>query len=199
MAFGTEERAALAARVRYELGYSALTTAGEPYFDIAYAPEKALDSLYSAATTTSATTVATADLAAPKTITLASGTGFVSGLRVHVGAGTTREIVVAQNISSTSLTATFGMVHSGTYPVEIDSGEAMLRTLLAYLDRVTDTIHGARDAGGIKAIVGDVEYFEKSAIDEAVNERKRWRRELGSLLKLPVLNESGMVTRLEAY
>jgi hypothetical protein len=199
MAFGTEERAALATRVRYELGYSALTTAGEPYFAIAYSPEKALDSLYSGATTTSATTVDSTELTAPKTITLASGTGFVSGLRVHVGAGTTREIVVAQNVSGASLTATFGLAHSGTYPVEVDSGEAMLRTLLAYLDRVNESIHSARDAAGIQEIVGDLKFFESAVVQEAVSERKRWRRELGSLLKLPVMNENGMVTRLEAY
>jgi len=201
MAFGAAERSALAARVRYELGYSALTVAGEPYFAIAYAPEVALDSLYSAETTTSVTAVTSTT--APTTITLALGTGFVTGLRVHVDAGTKREMVVAQYVSGTSLTALFSLTHSGTYSVEVESGESMLRSILGRLDAAQQAIAQSMAAGGIKK-ADEVEFFpngDGSVLSELFQERNRWRDELGSLLKLPNLNnaKAGTATRLEAY
>jgi hypothetical protein len=201
MTFSAAERAALAARVRYELGYSALTVAGEPYFAIAYAPEVALDSLYSAESTTSVTTVSSTT--APTTITLALGTGFFTGGRIHVDAGARREVVVAQYVSGTSLTALFTLAHSGTYSVEVESGEAMLRTILGQLDRVQSELASSSSTAGIKK-ADEVEFFNGSdgaVLSSLTTERNRWRDELGSLLKLPNLHnvKRGGATQLEAY
>lgn len=197
MAFSAAERAALAARVRYELGYSALTTAGEPYFTIAYAPEVALDSLYSAEVTTSATAVTSTTTAT--TIVLALGTGFATGIRVHVDAGPQREVVVPQSVSGTSLTARFTKTHSGTYNVEVESGEAMLRSILGELDTIAIRVSGGGSAAGIKK-VDEVEFFGDGSIRaELFSERMRWRDELGSLLKLPNLHRKHGANRLEAY
>lgn len=203
MAFSEPERAAIAARVRYELGYSAVTIAGEPYFTIAHAPEVALDALYSGASTTSATAVTSTST--PTTVTLASGTGFASGVRVHVDAGPRREIVVPQSVSGTSLTAMFSQPHSGTYLVEVESGESMLRTILAKLDVLHQTIASSfSSGGGALKKVDEVEWHPTTSgvtrFEALFDERDRWRDELGSLLKLPNLNgRGGGAARLEAY
>lgn len=197
MAFSTIERTAIAARIRYELGYSSVTVAGEPYFAIAYAPEVAIDSLYTGAATTSATAVTSTTT--PTTITLASGTGFESGLRIHVDAGPAREIVTAQYVTGAALTARFSKEHSGTYQVQVESGESMLRTILYRLDTLNETIQAGFGTGGIKK-ADEVEFFENGAhLSVLFEERNRWRNELGSLLKLPNLNGRNGTCRLEAY
>jgi hypothetical protein len=197
VAFSSTERTALAARVRYELGYSSVTVSGEPWIDWSYAPEVALDNLYTGAETTSATSVTTTS--EPTTITLASGTGFASGLRVHVGAGITREVVVAQNVSGASLAATFAKLHSGTYPVEVESGESMLRTILTKIDDVTDRIQKGFPRGGLKAIVGEVEWYEGGVFEELNAELGRWRDSLAALLKLPNLRNNRGGSTLSVY
>lgn len=197
MTFNATERTAIAARVRYELGYSSLTVAGEPYFAIAFAPEKALDSLYSGAETTSATAVTSTTV--PTAITLASGTGFVGGLRIHVDVGSRREVAIAQSVTGAVLEALFSRPHSGTYPVQVESGESMLRTILARLDDIAEQLSGALATGGIKK-VDEVEFFERQTrLTVLAEERNRWRTELASLLKLPNLNGQRRGARLEVY
>lgn len=199
MAFSATERTAIAARIRHELGYGSVTVGGEPYFTIAHAPEVALDNLYTGAETTSVTTV-TSNVA-PTTITLADATGFAAGIRVHVGAGSTREIVQVQSLSGTSLSASFAKPHSGTYSVEVESGESMLRTILANLDAVGSQIASAFDFSGIKK-ADEVEFFgsQNSMSSVLYEARTYWRNELAALLKLPNMHAMrGNSSRLEAY
>jgi hypothetical protein len=198
VAFSTTERAAVMARVRYELGYSALTTAGEPHFPIVYAPEKAIDSLYSGASTTSVTAVTSTTV--PTTIVLADGAGFATGVRIHVDAGSRREIVTPQYVSGASLSALFTKPHAATYSVEVESGESMLRTLLAKLDDITALIQSNFGTGGLKS-VDEIEFFESGGhLSSLTAERERWREELASLLKLPYRGSRGGGSgRLEAY
>ncbi len=198
MTFSATERLAIIARVRYELGYSAVTIAGEPYFSIAFAPEVAIDALYSGASTTSGTAITATT---PTIITLASGTGFATGARVHVDVGAQREVVVAQYVTGASLTARFTKQHSGTYVVEAESGESMLRTILGRLDDIADKLASSLGTAGIKK-ADEVEFFDRrTTLDALEEQRSHWRMELGLLLKLPVMPQggSGGGGRMELY
>ena len=204
MAFSTVERDALLDRIRYELGYSAVTQTGEPYVSWTLLPDVAFDNLGSGAETTTATAVATADVGTAVTLVLTSGTGFVSNVRIHVDVGAQREVVVAQSVVTTALTARFTKVHAGTYPVEVESGESMLRTLIFKLDDIRDQIQDSFATAGIK-VADEVEFFEGAGGDAVLaslwGQRQRWRAELASLLKLPDYSNRGRgaTSQLEAY
>jgi len=199
VAFSTEERAALLDRIRYELGYSAVTQTGEPYIGWTLLPDTAVDNLSSAAETTTSTEVIDHT---PTALTLTSATGFVANVRVHVDVGQQREVVAVQSLSGADLTSRFDKPHSGTYPVEVESGQSMLRTLIFKLDDLRDQIQESFKTAGIKS-ADEVEFFGGGAVlDELWSQRAVWRGELASLLKLPNLNSrssSGATSRLEAY
>lgn len=145
-------------RIRAELGYNLLGIGAVPYIGVTQLFEQVIQPyLTGGASTTSATAVTAATTATPATLVLASGTGFVSGARIVVDVDDREEIVTAQNVSGTSLTALFKLAHSGTYPVIVEGGESIVRGILRQIRGVQSQIGKATSTAGIQQV--DVIHF----------------------------------------
>lgn len=146
------------ARIQAELGYHVLTIGALPYVGFSQLFANVLQPYTSAgASTTSSTTVAAATSPTPATLTLASGTGFASGVRVVIDVDDRQEIVTAQNVSGASLTVLLTLAHTGTYPVTVEGGETLIREVLGVLRKVNAQIDAAASTAGIKQV--DVIHF----------------------------------------
>lgn len=176
-------------RIKAELGYNVLTIGALPYVGYTALFDQIIQPYMQAgAATTSTTTVAAATTATPATLTLASGTGFASGNRVVIDVDDRQEVVTAQNVSGTSLTALLTLAHSGTYPVTVEGGETLIREQLARLRAINAQITAAPGTAGIKR-VDVIEFYGggsggASQIDVLYKQRDRARDELASMLNV---------------
>lgn len=175
-------------RIKYELGYPVLTGLAEPYIETtAIFEQVVLPYLQAGASTTSSTAVSATSGPTPVTITLASGTGFATQDRIVVDVGPRQEIVIAQTVSGASLTIGLAKAHTGTYPVSVEGGEAMVREVLRTLDAVASAQgESTYGSAGIKK-VDEVEFFQggssgQSRAEELADQRAYWRDELAFLL-----------------
>lgn len=173
-------------RIKAELGYNVLTIGALPYVGFSQLFANVLQPYTSAgASTTSSTTVAAATSPTPATLTLASGTGFASGVRVVIDVDDRQEIVTAQNVSGASLTVLLTLAHTGTYPVTVEGGETLIREQLTRLRAINAQITAAASTAGIKR-VDVIEFYGGGAtgsaqIDVLYKQRDRARDELASL------------------
>lgn len=148
----------------------------------------------------------------PVTITVADPTGFFVGARAVVDAGARQEAGFIISISGSSLSLLLTKGHSGTYPVTQESGEAIVRGLLAKLRGLanvldgsggdTDAITSAQAGVGIKQ-VDEIQFFggtsgasntgftPGSTLDQLIAIREYWRDELANTLGLERLNGPG--------
>jgi len=173
-------------RIKAELGYNVLTVGALPYVGHSSLFSAVIQPYMGAgASTTSSTTVAAATSPTPATLTLASGTGFASGVRVVIDVDDRQEIVTAQNVSGASLTVLLTLAHTGTYPVTVEGGETLIREQLTRLRAINAQITAAASTAGIKR-VDVIEFYGGGAtgsaqIDVLYKQRDRARDELASL------------------
>jgi hypothetical protein len=119
-------------RIKAELFDNVLGVGATPYFNIRGVYSVIQDYVTSSATdpTTSSTTVSTAG---PTTISVASASGLSAGTRIVIDVDQQRETVTVRNVSGTTLSVICSKLHSGTYPVEIESGITIVRGFLSDL------------------------------------------------------------------
>ena len=180
-------------RIKGELGYNVLTIGALPYVGFSQMFTNVVQAYMSTgASTTSSTAVTAATSPTPATLTLASGTGFASGVRVVIDVDDRQEIVTAQNVSGASLTVLLTLAHSGTYPVTVEGGETLIREQLARLRAINAQITAAASTAGIKR-VDVIEFYGggtggqgggTAQIDVLYKQRDRARDELASLCGL---------------
>lgn len=192
-------------RIRFELGYPNLDTAAEPYIGItAYFEQILKPYLLAGASTTSSTPVTATDSPTPQSLVLGSVDGMAVGNVIVIDVDARQERATIQNISSSSVTVQLLLAHTGTYPVTIEGGESLIRDILKELRLLTSGMNGAssayssfRSRAGIKAIVGEVEFFgggntlASQGIDPLtqINQlREFWRDELANALGIRRLN-----------
>jgi len=190
-------------RCKFETGYN-LIDVGQPYIDTSAIFEQVIQPYLSeGAETTSATTVAPDSPPTPKTIVLASATGFSANDRVIVDVDSRQEAVTVQSLSGTSLTALFTKIHSGTYPVTVEGGESLVRQTLQSIFAVRETRAKSKGRGALKAYVGDIEYYDTgvSAFVSSSSEIDALRDELASILGIPNLwnRKKAAGSRLSVY
>jgi len=172
------------ARIKFELGYNVLTVGAEPYiswvnlFDQIVAPN-----LPAGAATTSATAVTAASTPTLVTLVLALATGFATGERVWVGVDANLETATIQSLSGANMAVSLSNAHTGTYPVYIDGGEAMVRELLDKI-KATKARLGATFGGGALKKVDEIEFYSsgKTLFGSIGDELMYWRDELASVL-----------------
>ena len=127
--------------------------------DIGAAPYMELRAIYdviqahvpssSVAPTTSATAVTAAG---PTTLTLASVTGLASGSRVVLDVDSVREVVTVRAVVGSAISVVCRRLHSGTYPVEVESPLTIVRGLLADLAALDDQEQDATSSAGFKRV-----------------------------------------------
>jgi hypothetical protein len=172
------------ARCKAELGYN-LIGVGQPYIGSTALFEQVIQVYLGAgATTTSATAVTITTAGTPQTIVLADADGFDAGARVVVDVDGRQEKLTIQTLSGTSLTAHFAKTHSGTYQVTVEGGESLVREKLGEIWTARVTRGKSQGRGGLKAIVGDVEWYDngQTAFASSTAEIDILRDELAAIL-----------------
>lgn len=178
-------------RLRFECGYNVLNAGAEPYVSVVAIFNQVIATYMQAgATTTSSTTVVDVTTPVPVALTLASATGFAAGQRVWIDVDTRQESATVQSIAGSTITVQLQNPHTGTYPVTVDGGEGMVRSLLRRLDQVQAAIAIGYQSAGIKK-VDEVEFYGNSyptggsRIRMLYEAQMRIRDELCSALSVP--------------
>lgn len=178
-------------RIRYELGFNLLETSAVPYIGVTQIFEQVIQPyLASGTNTTSTTAVTAATTATPATLTLASASGFTSLARVVVDVDDREEVATVQAVSGSTITVLLKLAHSGTYPVILEGGEAIIRDILRKIRTVHTQINAAVNTAGIKR-VDVLEWYGNSAQTTQAamlkNLLMHWRDQLASALGVPNL------------
>jgi hypothetical protein len=174
-------------RLRYELGYNVLDAGAEPYIGVHAVFEQVIQTYMQAgATTTSATAVTAATTPTPVTLTLADGTGFTAFDRAMVDVDGRLEVATIQLVSGNDITLMLELAHSGTYPVAVEGGEAIVRQILRRLDLIAAELGdgGVLASAGLRR-VDEIEFandLRSSRREETEALREYWRDELASAL-----------------
>ena len=183
------------ARIKSELGYNTLEVGAVPYvsiysvFDVVIQPY-----LEEGGDTTSSTAVTAVTTAAPVALTIASATGFAAGNRVFVDVDSRQEEATVQSISGSIITLLLKNAHSGTYPVTVDGGVAIVRQLLRRIRDAQAKIASIAGygVGGLKK-VEDIEFYPGGAQSTAIKLAREgvdyWRDQLASTIGLHNYNK----------
>lgn len=180
-------------RLQFETAYNVLTVGSIPYighaalFDSVIAPFMSTG----AATTSSTVVIASTSGPQPQSLVLASAIGFAAGARVVIDVDSRQETVTVQSLTGSTISALLSFAHSGTYPVEVEGGETMVRQYLAKLSALADKLTSALGFAGLKR-AEEVEWYPgaltgsgSAVIDALRSEQMRLRDELCSMLGIP--------------
>jgi hypothetical protein len=120
------------ARIKLELGDTVLAVGAQPWIGIRSVWDVIAQYVESSsiAPTSSSTTVSAAG---PTTITVASATGLTAGMRVQLDCDDQRETCTIRNVAGSVLSLVARKIHSGTYPVEVESALTLVRGVLSDL------------------------------------------------------------------
>jgi hypothetical protein len=148
------------ARIKLELGDTVLAVGAQPWIGIRSVWDviQTYVESSSVAATSSSTTVSAAG---PTTVTVASATGLVAGTRVQIDVDGQRETCTIRNVAGSVLSLVARKVHSGTYPVEVESALTLVRGVLSdliSLEQVTSL--SSFDSLGLRR-VDEVEWSER--------------------------------------
>lgn len=190
-------------RIKAELGFNLLLIGALPYVQITALFEQAIQPYLSAgATTSSSTAVTAATTATPVTLTLASATGFSVFSRVVIDVDDRQESATVSAVSGNTITVLLRGAHSGTYPVTVEGGEAIVRDVLKNIATVKKQIASLVTKGGLKR-AEDIEWYEvksgaggSAALQDAYKLLGFWRDELAAALGVPNLWRSRGVDTL---
>jgi len=159
----------------------------------------------SVAPTTSSTAVTTPGATV---LTLASVTGLAAASRVVLDVDTSREVVTVRAVSGLTVSVVCAKLHSGTFPVEVESGLTIVRGILADLEAIDQQQRLAIPQAGVRR-VDEIEFFGKSdggsARAQLEAHRNQLRARLASATGLTgILRElaaraSGGMSAFEAY
>lgn len=162
-------------RIKYELNEAVLSYNALPWIGIRVVWDVIQTSVESSSTpATSSSTAITA--AGPVTITVASATGLSVGTRVQLDCDGQRETCSVRNVAGTVLSLVARKLHSGTYPVEIESPLTLVRGCvadLAALEQVNSL--ASFESLGLRR-VDEIEWDEKGSgywVDWARNNLRR--------------------------
>lgn len=178
------------ARIKAELGFNLLGIA-QPYFDVVSIFEGVIQPYLEAGAATTATqTVTAATTPTPVALTLASATGFAAGDRVVVDVDARQEWATVQSLLGSIITVALSNAHTGTFPVTVEGGEAIVREILVKIRNVKTRMGETFGAGALKK-VDEVEFFGsgKSFFGGLGSELQFWRTELAAVLGDPSLNQ----------
>ena len=161
------------ARVKRECLDNVLDYGAVPYINVLSVYQIIRDHVVSSsvAPTTSSTAVTSAGAAV---LTLASVTDYASGQRVVLDVDDVRETVTIRAVSGSTISVVCRYLHSGIYPVEVESPLTIVRGLLSDLVTMEQAQRRAVQSLGLKR-VDEVEWFGANGertIGAELNERR---------------------------
>jgi len=167
------------ARIKAELGYNVLSNGAAPWVDTVAIFEQVIQpNLSGGATTTSTTSVESAAVPEPVSITLSSATGFSAGARIVIDVDDRQEIATVRSMSGSAVTVLIQKAHSGTYPVTVEGPETVVREILTRIREVKEKLISTHGHGALKSV--DEVSFHESKGDTAfdiLGASLRWYRE----------------------
>lgn len=186
------------ARIKWHLGFNLLEVGANPYIGVAAIFEQVIQPYLSGgATTTSATAVTAATTPTPVTLTLTSATGFSALDPVIIDVDSRQERATVQAVSGSTITVILSLAHSGTFPVTVEGGETIVRTLLKRCESAAQAYDDALSSAGIKQLGrGEIEWFGDGAgssglLTSTKKALTHWRGELASALGMGARGSSG--------
>lgn len=190
-------------RLRTELGDNLLEVAASPYLGLRSVWTVIQANLEAPTISTTSTTSVTA--AGATTLTLASITGFAAKQRAVLDCDEQREVVTVRAVSGSTISVLCRKLHSGTYPVEVETGETIVRGLLQDLEIARQRVLDAAASAGLKQ-VDEVQWFGASdgrtQIDELVRHQRLLRGELARACGVSQFyrgSTSGSSSAIEVY
>lgn len=175
-------------RIRAELGFNVLSNGAEPFIGITSLFDTVIAQYMTAgAATTSSSVVTACATPAPSSIALASATGFAQGARVWLDVDDRLESATVQSLAGSTIAVDLAKDHSGTYPVYVDGGEAMVRDILNTI-RATKTKMATIFGTGALKKVDEIEWYgsnTKTQFGMLGDQLMFWRDELAALLGAP--------------
>lgn len=160
------------ARIRAELFDNVLGVGAVPWIDVRSIYDVIRDNTSSSSIvpTTSTTAVTTPG---PVLLTLASVTGLASGSRVVLDVDTAREVVTVRAVTVSQISVVTTKLHSGTYPVEVESALTIVRGILADLEAIDQQERLMVPQAGVKR-VDEIEFFTRAegGVDTALLSRR---------------------------
>ncbi len=169
-------------RIKFELGYN-LITVGQPYIGTSSLFEQVIQPYLSSGAATTSDTSVTGD-GTPQAITLDDATDFTAGARVTVDVDALAEACTIRSVDGSDIVLVLRKTHTGTYPVAQDGGDTIVREKLSEIWTARVTRGKAQGRGALKAITGDVEWYDsgQSAFASSTQEIDILRDELAALL-----------------
>lgn len=149
-------------RIKYELGDTVLNVGAQPWIGIRSVWNVIKDNVLGSDTppTSSSTTVSAVGAVS---ITVASVTDLVAGTRVQIDVDGQRETCTVRAVTGSALSLITRKLHSGTYPVEIESSLTIVRGIISDLTQLEQVNTLASfDQLGLRR-VDEVEWAEKGA------------------------------------
>ncbi len=180
------------ARIKHELGFPLLDVGAEPYIaHVALFEQVIKPYLSGGAATTSSTSVSASAAPSPVALTLASVAGVSAGAALIVDVDARQERATVASISGSNVIVQLAKAHSGTYPVVVEGGESIIRSILMRLATIGEsTIVDAVETAGLKR-VDEIEFHPDGArITSVTKLRDYWRDELASALGIERLNRN---------
>lgn len=138
-------------RIKAEVLDNVLDVGATPYIGIRAVYDVIRDHVASSSVApTTSTTAVTA--AGPASLTLASVAGLALGSRVVLDVDSVREVVTVRAVTGSAISVVCRRLHSGTYPVEVESPLTIVRGLLADLAALDDQEQDATASAGLKRV-----------------------------------------------
>jgi hypothetical protein len=151
-------------RIKAELGFNLLTVGAEPYIGITALFDQIVKPyLSSGAITTSSTVVTQQSAPTAIALTLASAVGFSQFDRVVIDVDGAQEAASVRAISGSAITVLLSGAHSGTYPITVEGGEAIVREKLAVCLALGRAMAGATTGAGALKQVDEVSWYQSVA------------------------------------
>lgn len=166
-------------RIKYELGDTVLNVGAQPWIGIRSVWNVIKDNVLGSETAPTSTSTAITSAGAV-TITVASATDLVAGVRVQIDCDGQRETCTVRSVAGSVLSLIARKTHSGTYPVEIESSLTIVRGIISDLTALEQVNTLASfDALGLRR-VDEVEWAEKGAAYYVEFGKSLLRRKLAS-------------------
>jgi hypothetical protein len=194
-------------RAKIELGYNALTLSALPYAadGVTEIFEQVVQPYLQAGELNHSSTAVVAS-ASPAVVTLTlntTPTAILVGDRLIVDQDWSQEAAHVQAVTTSTVSLALHKAHSGTYPVTVEGGEAIVRYYLTQCIQIAERISRSATRAGIKR-ADEVEFFpstseQKGVVDDLLRLQRYWRSELAVAIGVVNLRDGQSGGRATQY
>lgn len=183
-------------RIRAELFDNVLDLGAVPMIDIHAIYTSVIQPNLSSSSTAATSSTTTVSAAGPSVLTLADVTGISAGTRLVIDVDGSREVCTVRAVTGSTVSVICQQTHSGTYPVEIESGLTIVRGVLADLEAVDQRQRVSVSSAGVKK-VDEIEFFSQSEGGSVLVQAEAFRNVLRGRLAA-ALGVTGLLRQLAA-